>query len=181
MLENSCRVFIGSPVVEKKRVPTGGRRVNSPRIGRDTNSAAPKGRGRNSQTRKRAAPMPDETAMPVMAQRAPCVEKNSCHAKACTPAAAPAKKAAGTKAPAGNMPYEEQLMAAEHRQHAKAASMHATRLRQRGTMRSVQASTTVEEAARPAHVGRAASVISATKGPGAGHMALPRQAPTSHA
>lgn len=70
-------------------------------------------------------------------------------------------------------------MAAEHRQHVNAASKHATRLRHRGTMRSVQTSTTAEETARPAHAGRAASVIKDTKGLGAKHTARPRQTPTS--
>lgn len=82
---------------------------------------------------------------------------------------------------AGNMPYEEQAMAAEHRQHASAASKHAMRLRQRGTIYSVQASTTADETAMPAHAGRAASVINDTKGLGVKHTARPRQTPTSQA
>ena len=181
MLENSCRVFIGSPVVEKKRVPTGGRRVSSPKMGSTTNSTAPKGCGRNSHMRKRTAPRADDTAMPVMAQRAPSVAKYSCHAKTCTPAAAPAKKEAGAKILAGNMPYEEQAIAAEHKQHASAVSKHATRLRHRGTMRSVQASTTADDTAMPAHAGRAASFINDAKGLGVKHTARPRQTPTSQA
>ena len=181
MLENSCRVFIGSPVVEKKRVPTGGRRVSSPKMGSTTNSTAPKGCGRNSHMRKRTAPRADDTAMPVMAQRAPSVAKYSCHAKTCTPAAAPAKKEARAKILAGNMPYEEQAMAAEHMQHANATSKHATCLRHRGTMCSVRASTTADETAMPAHAGRAASVINDSKGLGIKHTARPRQTPTSQA
>ena len=72
-------------------------------------------------------------------------------------------------------------MAAEHRQHASAASKHAMRLRQRGTIYSVQASTTADETAMPAHAGRAASVINDTKGLGVKHTARPRQNPTSQA
>ena len=72
-------------------------------------------------------------------------------------------------------------MAAEHRQHASAASKHAMRLRQRGTIYSVQTSTTADETAMPAHAGRAASVINDTKGLGVKHTARPRQTPTSQA
>ena len=72
-------------------------------------------------------------------------------------------------------------MAAEHRQHVNAASKHATRLRHRGTMRSVQTSTTADETASPTHAGRAASFIRDTKGLGVKHTARPRQTPTSQA